>query len=125
VESTTEELLRRLVEQERQRGQGLPPLPPGERPTIPYTELGEAPPDSPIAAEWNFYRREVGRLLAEGHEGKWVLIKGEQIVGLHEAFQGAYQVALEKYLMQPVLIQQVRTREPILRVRGHNLPWRF
>jgi hypothetical protein len=54
-----------------------------------------------------------------------VLIKGEQILGIHETFQAAYQVALGKYLLQPVLIQQVRSRKPILRVRGYNLPCPF
>src|SRR5437879_13162 len=34
--------------------------------TIHYTELPESEPDSPIRQEWNFYRRKVARLLAEG-----------------------------------------------------------
>lgn len=29
-----------------------------------------------IASKSNLYRREVGKLLAEGHEIQWVLIKG-------------------------------------------------
>jgi hypothetical protein len=57
-----------------------PPL--DERPTIPYTELPDGTPDSPIASEWSLYRREVGRLLAQGHENRWVLIKGDQIMGM-------------------------------------------
>jgi hypothetical protein len=122
-----EDLVRRLHAEEIERIRQNSPLPllPSERPTIHWTELAELPRDCPIATEWNLYRREVGRLLAEGLEGKWVLIKGEQIIGIYESFQDAYQVALEKYLMQPVLIQQVRNREPILRVRGYNLLWRF
>src|SRR5438105_12802389 len=43
-----------------------------ERPTIPSTQLPAAAPDSPLRTEWDFYRRIVGRLLAEGHEGKWL-----------------------------------------------------
>ena len=58
-------------------------------PTIPYTALAAAPPDSPIATEWNFYRRQVGRLLAEGNQGKWVLIKGERIVGIWDRHEEA------------------------------------
>src|SRR5436190_17712346 len=49
---------------------------------IHYTQLAPAAPDSPLAAEWEVYRREVGRLIEEGQEGKWVLIKGEEIIGL-------------------------------------------
>src|SRR5438128_11386560 len=91
-----------------------PPLP--DRPTIHYTELPEDTSDSPIAGDWNLYRREVGRLLAEGHEKRWVLIKGEVIIGIWDTEEEARAVALHKYLMQPCLIQRVRSREPIVRM---------
>ena len=90
-------------------------LPEGPR-TIHYTELPEDTSDSPIAGEWNFYRREVGRLLAEGHENRWVLIKGAEIIGIWDTEEDARAVALSKYLMQPCLIHQVRSREPIVRM---------
>jgi hypothetical protein len=53
-----------------------------EPPAIDYTELPDGSADSPIASEWKVYRREVGRLLAEGHENRWVLIKGVEIIGI-------------------------------------------
>lgn len=43
---------------------------PRDWPTIHYSELPEDTSDRSTAKEWNFYRREVGRLLADGHEGK-------------------------------------------------------
>ena len=97
---------------EQARGQ---PWPPTERPTIHFTELPEAQPGDVLYSEWNTYRREVARLLAEGHEGKFVLIKGEQIIGLWQTRDEAKDVALQRFLMQPVLIQQVLEREPLLR----------
>jgi hypothetical protein len=96
------------------REQPLPPAP--EPPTIPYTELPEAKQDSPLCHEWQFYRREAGRLLAEGHEGRFILIKGEQIIGIWDTHDEARAVALQKYLMQPCLIHQVRSREPVVRM---------
>jgi hypothetical protein len=118
-------LHREAVEGERQRSeqeralieQGLasPPPPCGPR-TIPYTELPDGKPDSPINQEWNFYRREVGRLLAEGQEGRWLLIKGEYIVGIWDTREEASAVARQRYLMQPCLIHQIRSREPLLRL---------
>jgi hypothetical protein len=87
----------------------------GKRATIDYTELPEDTSDNPIARDWNCYRREAGRLLADGHEGKWVLIKGEEVVGIWATREEAKKVAVERYLMQPVLIRQVLRREPILR----------
>jgi len=95
------------------------------RNTIHYSELPPSIPNSPLAEEWDFYRREVGRLLAEGLEGKHVLIKGEAIIGIWDTHEQAYEVALQKYLRQPVLIKQVLTREPVLKTpyvfsRCHN-----
>jgi len=69
-------------------------MPETECPTIHYTEL-PADTSSPIAAEWNFYRQEAGRLLAEGHEGRWVLIKAERIIGIWGAHEAAYEAALK------------------------------
>jgi hypothetical protein len=93
-----------------------PPPPPVEPPTIPCTELPEAKPDSPLYREWNYYRREVGRLLAEGHEGRFVLIKGEAIIGIWDTRAGAKAAALQQLLMQPCLIHQVRSRELLVRL---------
>jgi len=87
----------------------------GKRPTIHWSELPEDKSGSTLALEWNTYRREVGRLLTEGHEGEWLLIKGEDIIGIWSNEEAAYAVALERYLMQPVFIHQVLTDEPILR----------
>jgi hypothetical protein len=86
-----------------------------EPPAIHYTELAGGRADSPIAKEWDFYRRAAGRLLAEGHENRWVLIKGEEIIGVWDTENEARAVALQKYLMKPCLIHQIRSREPVLR----------
>ena len=61
------------------------------------------------------YRRELPRLLDEGHAGRHALIKGEEVVGTWETREEAKRVALEKYLLQPVLIHPIRSREPLLR----------
>ena len=104
-----------LYQEERERVRNEPPPSPPQPQTIHYTELPEDTSESPIAREWNFYRREVGRLLAEGHEGKWVLIKGEEILGPWNSRDEAKAVALERFLLQPVLIRQILSREPLLR----------
>src|SRR5215472_9219852 len=82
--------------------------------TIPWTELPPANPDSPLAAEWETYRREVGRLLAEGQEGKSALIKGDQIIAIYETWDKARTVGL-KYLMQPHMVHPILSREPVIR----------
>jgi hypothetical protein len=96
------------------------PLPPVERPTIHYSELPTDTSDSPIAGEWNFYRREVGRLLAEGYEGRWVLIQGQQILGIWDTEEEAERIRLQKFLGQPLLLKQIRVREAVLRGGGYD-----
>ena len=83
--------------------------------TIHWTELPEDKAEGGNSTEWNFYRREVGRLLAEGHEGRWVLIKGEQIIGIWDTREEALRELNERYLMQAALVHQILTREPVFR----------
>jgi len=119
------DLVQWLQQEERERLLQNPPRPqpPPERPTIHWTELAEATPGSRIATEWNFYRKQVGRLLAEGHEGRWVLIKGEEIIGIWDTEKEADQVRVQRYLMQDVLLMQILEREPILRGGGYHRLW--
>ncbi len=94
-------------------GQG--PFIPAESQTLHHTELPQASLDSPLYQEWNTYRREVARLLAEGNEGRWMLIANQEIVGLWDTESEANRVRLERFPTQPVLVKQVLTREPIVR----------
>jgi hypothetical protein len=81
--------------------------------SIPYSQLPAAEPSSRIAEEWETYRREIGRLLVEGHEGRFVVIKGGQVVGLFDACDEARTFGARRFLLEPYLIQQVRRLEPL------------
>lgn len=113
-----EEMHRQAHEEYRRNPPPPPPPPKG----VHYTELREAQPGEPLADERNTYRREVGRLLAEGQEGKFALIKGTNIVGLFDTCEAARGVGLKQWLLQPFLVQQILTEEPYLRMRGLNFP---
>lgn len=102
----------RRAKELRQNQNGQEPEKPA---TISYAELPEAKPGEPLFLEWNTYRREVGRLLAEGNEGRYVLIKGEEIIGIWPTREEAKTICLAKYLMQPALIHQIQSRERIIR----------
>jgi hypothetical protein len=84
-------------------------------PTIHYTELPLSRSGEPLEVEWNTYVREVGRLLGEGKEGKWVLIKGDQIIGLFDTDQEASGEGYRKFLRGGFLIHQIQTRERLYR----------
>ncbi len=81
---------------------------------IHWTQLPED--TGPLATESNFYRREVGRLIAEGHERRWVLIKGEKIIGIWDTRDEALTVATERFFQQSVLVKQILEWEPLLRL---------
>jgi hypothetical protein len=100
------------------------PLPPLEHPTIHWTELQEVPSGSRIATEWNFFLKQIGRLLAEGQAGKWLLIKGEEIIGIWGTEQEAHEVRIQQYPLEDVLLKQICEREPILRGPGYYRVWR-
>jgi hypothetical protein len=90
-------------------------LPPVEPPTIHYTELPEAKPDSPLYREWEVYRREAARLLAEGNAGRHVLIKGAQIIGIWDTHNEAAAAGYQRFLGQPFLVHQIQESERVLR----------
>jgi hypothetical protein len=54
--------------------------------TIHHTKLPEGDPSD---REYQTYRREAGRLVAEGHDGKWALIKGDDVFGVFDALDEA------------------------------------
>jgi len=117
--SLVEQVHREAIEQGR-----VEPLPPHEPIRgVHYTELPEAKPGEPLAEEWNTYRREVGRWLAEGLEGRHVLIKGTEILGIYDTSEEARKVGLQRYLLQPFFVHPIRPEEPYLRIRGINHPW--
>lgn len=84
--------------------------------TIHYTELPAADPTSVLAEEWETFRRELGRLLAEGHEGRFVLVKGRNVIGIWDTFDEALAEGHRRFPFQPVAVQSIRERQPVLRL---------
>jgi hypothetical protein len=78
--------------------------------------------NGPPAREWNYYLREIGRLLAEGHEGRWLLIKGEEILGIWDTYAEANEA--QSRLSQPVFVHRILTYEPRIRLPIRWMLWR-
>ncbi len=110
---------REEVERMRREGFVLPPAAPI---TIPYTELPPGRPDSPLDLEWETYRREVGRLLADGKEWQFVLIHQQEIVGFYATKPEALGDGYRLFPNQGFLVHQVRAREP-LHYFARAFPW--
>jgi hypothetical protein len=92
--------------------------PPFERPTVHYTELRDMGPDSALDNEWHTYLAELPRWLAEGKEGKFVLIKGTEVIGIFDNFDAADAVWCQRFAITGALIHQIREREPIYRTQA-------
>jgi hypothetical protein len=86
-------------------------------PTIHFTAMPDVPADDPHYLECQTFRRELPRLLAQGHEGKWALIKGNEIVGVFETLDEAHIAGLARYPSESFILQPVREWQPVLRMR--------
>lgn len=93
---------------------------------IHFSELTPTEPDEEPDPEWDTYVREVGRLIAEGHEAKFVLIKGDQILGIWDEELEAEREGYRRYLRGGFLVHQIRTWERVhLNIRLFTHPWLF
>jgi hypothetical protein len=86
--------------------------------TVSFSELPALPPDNTFFHEWQTYRREVAKLIADGLEGKWVVIKGNAIQGVFEGWKLGYRFGLDRNKQQTFLLHQILTHEPIHRIDG-------
>lgn len=77
----------------------------------PPQDLPDLPPDSPYATEWRAYKREVLRLLAEGHAGRYALVKGDEVVSVWDTFRDAKQAGYEQFGMTPFLVREIQFTE--------------
>lgn len=115
------DLVARVHREAWERYRQQPPSPPPEPPTIHYTELPPAEPGEELGEEWETYRREVGRLLADGNEGRYILIKGKEIIGIWQTQKEAFVAADQRFPLQPYLVHQIKERERLLYMIGHPI----
>ena len=76
-----------------------PPLPPGFPPEL-----------QTLAAEIHTYFRELPRLLDDGGEGKFVVIKGDELFGTWDTHLDAIQHGRDKFEREPFLAQRIESR---------------
>ncbi len=81
----------------------------------PVEQLPDLPPDDKYALEWKTYKREVVRLVAEGNEGKFVLIRGDAIIGIWDRREDAMAVGYERFGYTAIYVHEINAIEPIYR----------
>jgi hypothetical protein len=72
---------------------------------------------STFAVELTTYRDHLDSLLAS--EGKYVVIRGQEIIGIHDDFDAAVEAAF-RFTPEPVLVKKIVEKEPVREV-GHVL----
>jgi hypothetical protein len=85
--------------------------------TMHYTELPEIPPNQPFAREWAVYLRELPRWLAEGQEGRFVLIKDGEVIGLWDTWRETVDTGRARFGMVPFMVHEIQEWEPVYRQR--------
>ena len=68
------------------------------------------------------YRRELPSLLK--YEGKFVVIKGDEVVGFYDTILEAVGAGYDRFDFDPFLVHQVRAVEPIVHFTRDIKPWR-
>jgi hypothetical protein len=66
-----------------------------------------------LARELVTYRDRLDELL-DGHEGEYVVIKGDEIIGYHAEREDALKSAFDKFGTEPALTKKVMEQEPLL-----------
>ena len=64
--------------------------------------------------ELETYRRELPRLLDEGHEGEHALIYRDRVDSLWPTHRAAYEAGCTRFGLNPFLVKQVLRTEPVL-----------
>lgn len=81
--------------------------------------LTPAPPPTAadlLAVELATFQSELSRLLVEGEEGRWALIRGPQVAGIWDTFADAVQAGDERFGLTPFLVQRILVEERPARI---------
>jgi hypothetical protein len=76
---------------------------------LPLPNTPDVPAETRQRLEQEFatYRRELPRLLAEGHANRFALIRENQVLSIWDTQRDAIQAAVERFGTQPVTINKI------------------
>lgn len=95
----------------------LPAMPDNRRPTI----EGQAMADrDTLKDELATYRARFEELRA--NEGKFVLIRGQDVGGIFETYADALKIGYEKYQLEPFLVKKIAATEIAQFITRHITP---
>ncbi|HEV3262712.1 MAG TPA: hypothetical protein VG013_38105 [Gemmataceae bacterium] len=77
-----------------------------------------------LEQELETYRRELPGLLSQEHEGKYLLIRGQQVIGIWATEDEAYKTGRERFGLTPSMVRQVQNGERRFGLLTHLAPLR-
>jgi len=84
-------------------------------------DMDDLPEDDPLAQEWKAYKREVGRLLAEGHVGRHALVKGDVVISIWDTYRDAMQAGRQQFGLEKFMVHEIQPVERPLRTGYYRL----
>jgi hypothetical protein len=73
-----------------------------------------------LEKELETYKAKISELKA--HEGKFVLIHGDAIEDFFSTYEDAIKAGYQKFKLEPFLVKQILTEEPVFYVTRHITP---
>jgi hypothetical protein len=65
----------------------------------------------PLEREIGTYYRELPRLIAEGHEGRYTLIRGEELLSIWDTLEEAATAGHDRFGFERFMTQKIRSRD--------------
>ena len=77
----------------------------------------------PLEREFDTYRRELPRLVREGHAVRWALIKEDAVISVWDTQRDVLQAGHERFALEPFAVKRIDPRDGIdLPVRSTGRP---
>jgi hypothetical protein len=67
----------------------------------------------PLTAEVAYFHRHRAEWIAEGRLGKWVVLKGEEVLGFFASFAEAYAAGSARFGPGPFLVKCVQEKDDV------------
>ena len=71
----------------------------------------------PLEREIRTYYRELPRLIADGHEGRYALIRDEELLSVWDTLEDAVTAGHDKFGFERFMTQKIRSRDRELLAR--------
>jgi hypothetical protein len=66
-----------------------------------------------LEREIETFRRELPRLLAEGKENKFAVVRGDQVAGTYDTYEQAVAAGYDQFNLDPFMVKKVEKVETI------------